>query len=477
MELSMKFSDEKYIVRGILYNEEVRKQVLRFVNDTMFHDKNCGDIITLITEYLNKYEKLSVENIELIISNNPKNESVDVLKEKIEIVHVEDVGMYRDMDTKPFLDGMDEWIRLRMFGLSVTKGIDVYSSSKMSDAGVVRDMMDESLNFTLDDTDNYMSADDDDFLAESLTTESAVIPTDWFAFNDFFGGGLKKKALVVIQGGVHAGKSRFLLSLSSSIRRASPDNNTLYVTLEMPKEDIVMFSGLHDMELTKQNARDMLRDDKEGFLRLRAERKALYGTQYVAEFAGNKISARVIDSLLEDFSRKGINIEAVFVDYIGLMEPDGRYGDSKYDRGINNSIELRRIPQTRGIPVITAVQPTRDGNRKNQKTGFGADMMDASESKGIPETSDIFMNLSATPEEIREGRQRLWIIKNRQNGLIFESFLIAIPEDITYRVDVVAHSRQTDMMDDGFETTKKLDSELLHEANKAIADDIIPRFD
>jgi len=430
--------DEKIIIRVMIYNELVQEKLIDVLIPEMFSDGHIREIYGLIHSFYQKYGKFPDKNLEILIMDNVWQQEAELIKIKLDIIKPECPESFKNIDLEPFYSEMEKWIKRAKFGLCVKDGANIYSGNSKKDMGEVAKNMQTAISYSIHD-DEWICVDDDNVMDDILLSKDEMVPLDWPEWNKFFGGGLKKKSLTIIQAGTHGGKSRFMLSMASAVRRYSPDQNTLYVTLEMPKEDLSRFSLLHDLEMSREEAKELRINNPKIYEEKRSETKKAYGSQYIVEYPGYSVSAKGIENLLKVLERKGIQISVVFVDYLMLLNPTSKW-EGTYDKGIKNSVELRTIPQKKSIPVVTAAQPTREGNRKNMKTGMGADMMDAGDSKGLPDTTDIFINITSTIEDRRNNKQFAWVLKNRVNGRTYEGFVIDVSEKIPYRIDITGTS-------------------------------------
>jgi len=421
------------VLRYFIFNEHVKRKTLSFIQPEHFQNAHCSEIHALILNHIKALGKFP-DSCEIMISDNPWSQPADIVREKLAIVRPENKEDYINADGDQVLKQIEDWIKLSMFRRMLEEGVRDFQKDSYESIKMIREQTDTINSFSFS-TQKWIDTDDVNRMIDIHTLQVPRLRTDWIEMNSMLKGGFKKKSINIIQGGTHSGKSRFMLSLASSFRRACVDNNVLYITLEIVDEDFGIYSDMHLLGMSGESIQELIKRDVNEYKKLKEKIRTQYGKLYIQEFPASRCSVGLIKSTIDQFLSRGININAVFLDYIGIMK-SGVTNGNMYEKGADNVIQLRSVSQEYEIPIFSAVQPDRDGNRKNQKGGIGADMMNTAESKAIPDNSDFFANLIQSPEQYKANKQLLNIWKNRHSGRVLEMLLMDVKKEL-YRVDVM----------------------------------------
>jgi len=428
--------DDKNVLRYFLFHDDFRRKVMEELSSDLFADEHCRDIHKAMVNYYGEFQKWPIDNLHVLITDNPWKQSSETISEKLEIAEPKNSEDYKGTDLAILLKRAEKWFVEAKRRNLLVEAVTNHQAEKNEGWIDWKNRFERVENFSFAEK-KWVDVDDIEQMLEIHSKDVPKLATSWPEFNEFLKGGFKKKSINVFQGGTHSGKSRFLLSLSTSIRRADPKNDVLYITLEIQDEDFGIYSDMHTLEMNQEDIRSAVL--KEGgyqwYRNQKAKTKEIYGKLLVQEFCANKCTPSTVKNCLETHLSHGHNIVAVMVDYIGIMSSD-LFSSNMYEKGIQNVIGLRSISQEFEIPFFTAVQPNREGNRKNQKTGSGADMMDSAESKGIPDSSDFYGNIIQTETMYHQGVQLMNVLKNRHSGRVNERMLMEVTKDL-YKVDII----------------------------------------
>ena len=241
-------------------------------------------------------------------------------------------------------------------------------------------------------------------IADDLVSPTNVIPSGWKWLDQRIGGGFQAegKALYVFTGFTNVGKSIFLGNIAMNMLR---ENKTVVlVTLEMPeslyaKRICSSISSVPMDELTVK-----IDDMKEKLYEFKNEYDAKL---IIKEFPTKGMSVHGLNAFIQKLIKKGINPDAIVVDYLNLMkglkEGEGSYSDVK-----DTSEQLRASTYLFGVPIITATQLNRKGAGKEDPG-----METISESIGVSFTADVQMSIWSDDQDAATGVTHLGIQKNR----------------------------------------------------------------
>jgi len=446
---------ETNILRLLLNNKKYRTSVMNHISPDMFSDQHVGEIYNAMINYQIAYGSIPVDNIEVVIMNNPWKQEADLIKHKIDLVKCEkDKFSFADID--PFLAETEHWWKDRQMGLVLQDGVSMYKGKSVTDYSKLSNNLKDIDAFTFAQND-WLNVSDNEYLMARYLDEQARVPFYNKAMNDVLGGkGMKKKSLNIIMGGTHMGKTRLMHSLAVDLTRRSKDNNVLYVTLEIDRDEIAFFVDSNIIGMKQEAITDMIRSNPQRYLKLKQDYFNKSGQFIVKEYSTDKARPALIYNLIEDMASKGVKPTTVFVDYVGILTPNAKT-NNMYEKGGQSSKELRSISQEFEIPFWSAVQPRREGTKKSVAGGNGAEITDIGESMAIADNCDLFLNIIQTPEMFEQKKQLYYFLKNRHSGKINVNLIGEISD--LYKVDIVGLSDKP-VSDEQQEKSVSIDTEM-----------------
>ena len=215
--------------------------------------------------------------------------------------------------------------------------------------------------------------------------------------------GWGKGELTVIMAPSKRGKTAFMIQ-SAVYSAIYAKSNVLFISLEV-SEDIL--GDRADAMVSSTPMQDLLLERA----KVRADVAAIAATAgklYIERRPSNSMTTDQIDALVEQYQNKGIHLDMVVVDYIGILRLD----DPK-DRfvGLGNAAkELRRIAGKYGVAMITGAQTNRDAVGK---TVAGMDSI--GESFAIVQDCDLLISINATDAELASGVRRIYLAASRNS--------------------------------------------------------------
>ena len=203
-----------------------------------------------------------------------------------------------------------------------------------------------------------------DFL-DSLSSPQQTVRTGYKKLDSKLGGGLLRGGLYLVAARPGMGKTSFALNLAERIK-----GNVLFVSLEMPHKQlmakrIARITGINSSRLT-------LGDDFSD-----AEWDKIADATQTLSSSGLTVNRRDCNSVSEiGVCARGIKkLQAIFVDYIGLLRADG--AGSRYETVSDNSAALKRLAVSLNVPIIALAQLNREAERRDNKRPQLADLRDS----------------------------------------------------------------------------------------------------
>jgi replicative DNA helicase len=257
----------------------------------------------------------------------------------------------------------------------------------------------------------------DFFDVEAHVQDSSIykVTTGFKTFDSILQGGWDVGTLNVFMAETNAGKSLWMQNLA--VASAREGKNVLYITLEMSEKKILKRLGSMtlDIPINKYDEISLDREymnDKINAYRnqhLYDHTKAEAGRMHTYFKSAGTALVSDFETVVEVNQNKyGIKYDLIFVDYITLIAPPSGQKDNLYLKGKAIAEGLRALAAKYNLPVITAVQVSKDA------WGNGDISLESiPESKAIPETADTFFAIIRTEEMKKHGKYKVKLLKQR----------------------------------------------------------------
>jgi len=231
-------------------------------------------------------------------------------------------------------------------------------------------------------------------------TSSDMIAEYGIPYLDKATGGVKKGQLIVIAARPSVGKSTLLQNIAVNAYKGS--KKVFFATAEMSAE---MIGKRIIAQLSGKNVFMGEKIDRE-------ELKLLLNNEF---FIIHQLTT--IGELETRLKENRENIDIVFIDYMQLLEPKGKYKNI-YEKITLVSNELAQLKNKFNIPVVVASQYSRSA-QKQQPT-----MSDLRESGAIEQDADVIISLwrkNSDYSTSTKQKVRLDILKNRNGPVMLNS--------------------------------------------------------
>jgi len=230
-----------------------------------------------------------------------------------------------------------------------------------------------------------------DYLGQ-MRTKTPFLSTCWKRLNMFIGG-WRPSAFYVIAG--RPGQGKTIVALQAAFELAKTGKHVLYFSLEMPEIQLqhrLLAQALSiDVSNIANDSLDYLVYDKDGS---HLARDLVSDASSVLTNNLGLISAPVLTpNLLRSYisaASKRSPVDAVFIDYLGLMDDDVQHRDRVQKIG-SISNQLKRVALELDIPVVAAVQLNREvENRSDHKP----QLSDLRDSGSIEQDADVILMIA-----------------------------------------------------------------------------------
>lgn len=244
-----------------------------------------------------------------------------------------------------------------------------------------------------------------------------------FSFFDWATNGIKPSDFVLVAGETGHGKSTVLMNMARNIWLGSNNmdtqeftegKNIIYFSLEMPYENCFnrLLASLSKVSYRKIETANIT---KEEFTRLKQALDFIHKYQNdfhivdIPRLAKPSDIENIISEIVEEKK-----IDAIFVDYLGIMHPNGDDGDQDWLKQSMVAYELREIARAYNVPIFSAAQLNRKGQKKD---GEEISLDRLSRSSGITTHCTAVLMLEKRKNEHLFNDMVIHILKNRNGSL------------------------------------------------------------
>lgn len=257
-----------------------------------------------------------------------------------------------------------------------------------------------------------------------LSSPRRKLVTGMQGMNEMLGGGYENGRCYVYFGLPGEGKSTIILNIIYQIKKYNRDYRTkdptkrpcvVLLTMENTvTESIERLFGMatgyqHITDFTPDNAIKMLREEGELYL------SDTSPIDIIIQFKpSNSVDTSYLYTLTEDLEDQGMEVIALFQDYIGRIRSTEHLSDTRLEYGAVVD-EFKTFAEIKDIPVVTVAQLNRDASkhidegRKSSKS----DLVRLIGRSNISESMLILNNIDAgfliAPEYTQEGNRYLGV--------------------------------------------------------------------
>lgn len=244
------------------------------------------------------------------------------------------------------------------------------------------------------------------------------VPTDWAKLDEYLGGGLNRKEMIIFAAPPGVGKSISMANIGKNLMKRGL--NGIYFTFELSepvtaKRFDSMFTGIGQSQI--------LRNITETSIKIKKESDN-YGKLFIKYFPPSVTTANHLRSYLKEFEIiNGFIPDFIIVDYLDLMAPVQTVSaENTFLRDKYVSEELRSIAADYNIIMITASQL----NRGAQLLENVEDLSQAHMAGGISKvnTADNLIAIIQTAAMKARGEMMYKLLKTRSSNGVGNYFMM-----------------------------------------------------
>lgn len=388
---------EQVIIKTLYANPDVSSKVVPELDNSWFTNTDHKYIVDAIIDYNTRYSEMpNVIEVKRILKDER------AVKEFEKCMEIAD----SDVNTPYILDEIQTFVRKRL-GSRVCMAYTEYCASGKSKGSFADDMA-YAESFSFDTKVGFSFFEEPEIIFNNIITNERLLPTGCKSLDEMIGGGLHTKALIEVMASTNVGKTLVLCSITSALVLGGW--KVLYVSFEDSEVKVGQRIMQNIFDITQNELRAL---NKEAYAKLWKKRASGIGHNklVIKEYSEGCINALAIKALIQELKEKrGFVLDALVIDYIGCMIPNGRPNPSENDNSKLREIcaQVRSIGMEMNIPVLTAAQSNRGGYGKAE---LGLD--DAADSFGQTMKADVIFGITQTPELKEANMYTVKLLKTR----------------------------------------------------------------
>jgi replicative DNA helicase len=370
-----------------------------YVKPEYFENQNIAEYFKIVNDFYDKRKTLpTFTEVKTYLTN-------DILKNNFRKLLESFKSLDKDFDEAELYDNTERFLKERATWVQMLD-IAENAEDKVKNPQKVLEAFDNICNINLITNNGIEIFRDKDKIIDDILNVESYISSGWKWLDDAIGGGFLQngKALYMFGGPANIGKSIFLGNVAVNI--AKQGKSVLVISLEMSE---MVYAKRMSSNITKIPMKDFkFNTHSLRSLLVEEEEKNPEGKIYIKEFPPSTMSPKQIEAFIKKMINSGIKIDAVVIDYIGLLTTS--FGTNSYERGkhICEKIRAMSYPEIFGIPFITAFQLNRSGYGKENPG-----METVSESIGVMQTGDVGVSIFQSEEDKELGIIKIGMMRNR----------------------------------------------------------------
>lgn len=251
-----------------------------------------------------------------------------------------------------------------------------------------------------------------------LLTLNNLISTGWWKLDEYLGGGLNRKEMIIFAAPPGIGKSLTMANLAKNLLKQRL--NGAFITLELA-EDVVakrfdsMFSGMQQLDLTKHITEATVKINQQ---------KEQHGALHIKRMPESSTNANHIRAYLKEFEIvNGYLPDFLVVDYLDLMcSVQQISAENTFVRDKFISEELRSIANEYNLIMITASQMNRSALQLENIQDLGQ----ANIAGGISKinTTDNLIAIIQNDQQKARGEMMFKLLKTRSSAGVGNFYML-----------------------------------------------------
>jgi len=270
----------------------------------------------------------------------------------------------------------------------------------------------------------------DEYVAE-MSSRPPFMPTCWKKLNKFIGG-FRPAGFYVIAG--RPGEGKTIIALQSAFELSKQGKHVLYFSLEMPALQLQhrLLAQTLNIDYSKIANDDLdfqVTDIVDGDLyEMSARQQVANASSVLGNNLGVIASGRLTPNMVRAYisaASKSRPVDAVFIDYLGLMQDDVEHRDKTAKIGAISGT-LKQLALELNIPFVVAVQLGREIENRPKGRPQLSDLRD---SGSIEQDADVVLMIKRNhrdgDDKDAQGTQLMLIVAKNRHGQTGAVFFVA----------------------------------------------------
>lgn len=409
---------ELVILDNCFKNASYLSSIIDFTSPNYFTNSDCKKIYSLLKVFYEKRGRLpsDVEFRSYMSNKHLKNALISVQDSMSRFS-----GKYNEDE---LLEHTELFLKERAFASTLEEIVENYEKLNLEEkSSEILEKFTKIFNLTLSTNLGMDYFEEIEKTVESLSKDEDHLSTGFSWLDKKLGGGYKKdgKALYVFSGAPNSGKSIILGNTAVSLLKQN--KTVVLITLEMSE---LVYAERISSQLSRIPTYN-LKSSGETLIEYCNEFNQTHKSKLIIkEFANNSIKVAGIENYINDLiKRKNIKPDVIIIDYLNLIAPAKKTGDSYTDvKGISE--DVRRLSYTFKCPTISATQLGRSAINK-ENPGLET----TSESIGTAATADVQVSIYSNEGDREIGMVYIGIQRNRY-GQNFGTKALRVDWDTLY---------------------------------------------
>lgn len=426
---------EEMILENLIANEDYSRKVLPFLKPEYFEDEANKLLFGAAREFISTYNILpSKQTLELEIKkkNNLKQAMLDETLKRSE-------GLSDTPDktkTQWMMDQTEQWCQERALFNAIYESIKIIDGSgkKTQTRTAIPQILSDALAVSFDSELGHDYLNDTDFRYEFINSDIPRIPCDLHYYNLVMGGGVARKTLNLIGGGVNVGKTLHLCHLASAYALAG--YKVVYFSLEMAQEEIAKRIDANLLDIDINKLRGTSKPDWDN--KVAKLKKTAKGNIVIKEYPTRGASVVQFKAFLRELKiKKNFTPDIICIDYIGIcaaasMKLGGTINTNTYQGQIGS--EIRALAKEYNAAIWSAQQLNREGF-----TSSDPDLNNTADSWDLAGIADFYLMITQSEELAKLNQYQAIQVKSRYGDKNrHKRFVVGVDKDHMRLYDVNA---------------------------------------
>jgi len=398
---------EQTILKNLIRNEDYTRKVLPFLKADYFSDLGERLLFEEVSSFVLKYNTqptFDALSIEIDNLRGTTDDTIKSIQDNLKVLASDETPTQSDW----LLDSTEKFCQEKAIYNAITDALEIMNGKGKLSKGAIPTLLSDALAVTFDPNVGHDYLEQAQERYDYYHRVEERLPFDLEFFNKITKGGVPKKTLNIVMGGVGGGKSLTLCHFSSHYLNIG--KNVLYISMELSQEEV---SKRIDANLLNVTFDDLMTMPHELYMKkVDGLRNKTNGKLIIKEYPTATASTVHFRALLNELNlKKGFKPDVIMIDYLNIcssarIKPGNGVNSYTYVKAIAE--ELRGLAVEFEVPIWSATQLTRSGYSSSDPG-----MEDTSESFGLPATADFFFALVATEQLQQLNQYMVKQLKNR----------------------------------------------------------------